>query len=78
VRGFGEGLVVAVALLLALPFTAAVASGSTVTTYAFPLGSSPTTPEVVYNNATNFPPLWNATLNSYKDSATLNLTSIWS
>lgn len=69
---------VAVALLLAVPFTAAVASGSTVTAYASPLESSPTAPEVVYNNATNFPPLWNATLNSSKDSATLNLTSIWS
>ncbi len=55
-----------------------VASSSTILSYSYPTTISSISPKIVYNNSTNFPPLWWTNLNSYKDQAYMNITSIWS
>ncbi len=55
-----------------------VANSNAVLSYSYTTKISSISPKIVYNNATNFPPLWWTNLNSYKDQAYMNITSIWS
>ncbi len=70
--------VISVIVFLFLIAEIPVASSSTILSYSYPTTISSISPKIVYNNSTNFPPLWWTNLNSYKDQAYMNITSIWS
>lgn len=58
-----------------------IPSGSrsdTLISYNYPTSSSGITPCIQFDNSTNFIPYWNTSLNSYRDSAFMNLMSVWS
>jgi len=54
-----------------------VANSNAVLSYSYTTKISSISPKIVYNNSTNFPPLWWTNLNSYKDQAYMNITDIW-
>ena len=54
------------------------AGASSIVAYDNSVASAPATPLVTYDTSANFPPLWITTTNSFRDAATINLTSIWS
>jgi len=55
-----------------------LANSNAVLSYSYTTKISSISPKIVYNNSTNFPPFWWTNLNSYKDQAYMNITSIWS
>ena len=46
--------------------------------YNYPVSVGNISPSIVYNNSSNFPPLWSTNLNVPKTQAYTNITSIWS
>ncbi|MGC8693979.1 MAG: hypothetical protein ACP5RY_07045, partial [Thermoplasmata archaeon] len=44
----------------------------------YPVSVENISPSIVYNNSSNFPPLWSTNLNIPKTQAYTNITSIWS
>ncbi len=65
-------------ILFILIFQIPLGNSNAIINYSYNTSTSANSPKIVYNNSTNFPPLWWTNLNSYKDQAYMNITSVWS
>ncbi len=65
-------------ILFILIFQIPLGNSNAVIKYSYNTSTIANSSNIVYDNSTNFPPLWWTNLNSYKDKAYMNITSIWS